>query len=172
MKKTVKLSALICALIIIAALAACGEKNTGETSSQAADTSSAALADYGWVRFEMPAGYADTNESDYYVAVADENNDKHIIKIFNHTLVSGKTLEDEIADEMEYSQNPSIEDAFDVNGRSWTPAYFDFNSNRSVKLFTQPNDSTCCFLVVYEMTETDEAVQTVLSSIEFVPENI
>ena len=173
MKTSMNILALICALAMVFSLAACGEKeekkedSSGKTAdSSTVDEPDSDLTDFEWVKFEMPEGFADAQESDFYVTIKDAADDHHLFKLFNKTLTSGKTIDDYIADENEYSQNVTEESPIEVSGRTWKVVHFDFNEP-SAKLFTQIDDTHCAQIVVYDHLEDDAALLTVLNSIEF-----
>ena len=179
MKTTVKLVSLLCALLMVFSLAACGEKADTAKDSDAKTTSSDSdstpapaandkLTDFGWVKFEMPEGYSDSKESDSYVTIAEDADSHHIIKFFSQTLFSGKTAADVAAEKAD--DKNTLGEKITVNGRDWYPLYFKFNDKDSVKLYTDVNESKYVYLTVYEMTENEPAVQTVLNSIEIIPD--
>lgn len=174
MQKAVKILALLCALVMLVSLAACGgdkkdnstKKSDDNTATEAAEPESN-LTDFEWVKFEMPEGYADKKESDSYVTIGEEENSKHIIKLFLNTLISGKTVEEVVKSEAEKSDTYTLDSAVEIGGRTWYPIRFTFNDNPSVKLYTDAGDGYLCYLTIYEMEENEPAVQTVLKSIEF-----
>lgn len=179
MKTTIKILALMCALAMILTLAACGGKKeagstdsgksaasgSGEAASSAEEVQSN-LTDFEWVKFEMPAGYSDAKESDYYVTIRQDDNDKHCMKISERTLTGGKTAAELAAEKADDRYTPG--ESFIVNSREWYPVSFQFNKEDSVILYSDVDERNAAEITVYQMTQDDPDVQTVLNSIEFV----
>ena len=90
MKRSVRWLALICALMMTLSLFACGEKKEDAKSDADAAVD---LTDFGWVKFEMPEGWADAKESDAYVTVKEDADTHHIVKLFGNNYVVEKTIE-------------------------------------------------------------------------------
>ena len=179
MKRTVKLIALLCALLMIVSLAACGSKTEEKASSDKAESGAAEvteaasnLTDFEWVKFEVPEGFEDTQESDSYVAFKDKEDTYRGFHVSWKSVSPSKTLEEIAESDTQYSTNASVDAAVELGGRTWVPVHFDFNDEPSVYLFTQIDEKHCCYIVAYKMTENDAAVQTIVNSIEFVPENL
>ena len=178
MKKTVKLLALICAIAMLVSLAACGDsaEKKDDAASQSADSSpeavteapASALADYEWIKFEMPAGWVETPESDYYTTISEEGNSDHIVKFFDHTYGSTTDLAQIVADDAAYDPDRyQVGEAFELNGIKWIPEYFKFNGNGSVTVYAEIDEKHYCEITIYEQTETAEVIKNLLSSIEF-----
>lgn len=180
MKNTVKILALICALVMVFALAACGDSKE-DTSKKSDDKTSDAteapkdsnLTDFEWVKLEIPEGWYDAAESSAYVTVKDEADAYHIVKIF----CDGKGADYS----MEYIANLDVEsdpdrytadEPIEIGGRTYYPVRFKFNDEDSVRLFTEIDSEHYSYITVFQMSENDPAVQTILNSIEFVPENM
>lgn len=175
-----KLVIALCAAIMVMGLAACGggssssaasASGSASASSSAEASSSAAsanLTDFGWVKIEMPEGYVDANESDSYVTIRDEGNDKHCMKIFKKTLVSSApTAADYAAKEVaDHEGKYTDEGKVTIGDHEWNLVGFTFNNNPSVFAYTDVADKKCVYLTIYEMGIDDPAVQTVLSSIQ------
>lgn len=174
MQKAVKILALLCALVMLVSLAACGgdkkddtvKKTDDNTATEAAQEPAANLADFEWVKFEMPEGYKDMAESDSYVTIGETENSKHIIKFFSGYLFD-ESIEEVVKEEAEGSDSYTLDSAIEIEGRTWYPIRFTFNDNPSVKLYTDIGNDCLCYLTIYEMEENEPAVQTVLKSIEF-----
>ena len=174
MKKTTRMLALLCVLMMLVSLAACGDKKDdsakksdgGETVTEAPADSN--LADYEWVKFEMPEGYADAKESDAYVTIKEEADSHHIIKMFEENIFS-KTY-DEMMQEFAEDDYYTLGDVFELGGRTWTPVRFTFNDNPSVKLYTPLTETKYFYMTAFEMEETEPAVKTVIESLEIATE--
>ena len=175
MKKTVKLLALICALVMLVSLAACGEKKddtsskSGENTAEAETEAPASnLTDYEWIKFEMPEGWADAKESDSYVTIREEADSDHVVKFFSHSYVTTKDLAEIVEKDASYdTERYHVGETFDLNGRKYYPEYFKFNDNDSVTLYVEIDADHYCEISVFEMTETAEPIKTILNSMEF-----
>lgn len=175
MKKSVKLIALLCALLMIVSLAACGEKAEEKTDSKTTESAAepaSNLTDFGWVKFEVPEGFKDTQESDSYIAFKNEEDTYCGFHVAWKSVPSSKTLAEIAESDTQYSTNASVGDEIELGGRKWIPVHFDFNDAPSVYLYTQIDDNHCSYVLAYKMTENDEAVKTIVNSIEFVPEKL
>lgn len=173
MKQFVKLLALLCALIMLVSLAACGEKkdDTKDSGSKTSDSSveeaDSNLTDFEWVKFEMPEGWSDAKESDAYVTIAEDADDHHKMKMFNNSL-AGETIQEKI--EREYGDDDyyTVEkDPVELSGRTWYVVRFNFNNNPSVMLYTDLVEGKLFYITAFEMDENADAVKTVLDSLEF-----
>ena len=173
--------AILCAAVIGASvLAACSNSNSSksEESSKAASTadnskaeeteaaSDSDLADFGWVKFKMPEGYEDLKESASYITIGDAADSHKKVKIFNKTILSGDTVESiaekTITDPERYQRG----DDFEMGDYKWITINFTFNDKPSRHFYTQINDKKCMYLTVYEQTQDDAAVKTILESIK------
>ncbi len=174
MKKTVKLLALFCALIMLVSLAACGEKmadDAKDSGSKTADSSveeaDSNLTDFGWVKFEMPEGWSDAKESDAYVTIAEDADDHHKMKLFKKSLGSD-TIQSKIEKDYGSDDYYTVEnDPIELSGRTWYVVRFTFNNNPSVMLFTDLVEGKLFYINVFEMDENADAVKTVLDSLTF-----
>ena len=179
-----KLVVALCAAFVAVALAACGGGSSSSAASasgsasasasgSAASVSSASasaagsLTDFGWVKFEMPEGYADAPESDAYVTIRQADNDRHVIKVFKKTLTSSAPTAAEYAAKEVAEHEGKYTDAgkVTVGDREWNLVGFTFNNNPSVYAYADAADKKCVYLTIYEMGIDDPAVQTVLSSL-------
>ena len=180
MKKSVKLIALLCALLMLVSLAACGEKkddtskkSDDKTSDSSVEEPESNLTDFEWVKFEMPEGWSDANESDSYVTIHEDANTKHTVKFFGHTNATGISMEELAKQDAEKdAERYTADAAVEIGGRTYYPVRFKFNDNDSVRLFTDIDGDHYTYITIFEMTETDPAAQQILTTIEFDPSKI
>jgi len=166
MKRYVRVIALICALMMLLSLAACG----GDTKETEAPTEESAveLTDFGWVKFEMPEGWVDAEESPAYITVREETDSHHVVKLFAYDYVTGESVE-RIAEE-DVAGDPdryTLDKAVEIGERTWYPVRFTFNGNDSVRMYTEIDSGHYCYATAFEMTESDPAVQTILGTAGF-----
>lgn len=176
MKKSVKWLALLCALLMMVSLAACGgekkddadkksDDKTAETTVEAADAN---LTDFEWVKFEMPEGWADAAESPLYVTVKEDADHDHIVKLFSKGKGADFSVEDIAKDDAAKDPERYTADAaVEIGGRTYYPVRFKFNDEDSVRLFTEVDSEHYCYITIFQMKEDAPAVQTILNSIEF-----
>lgn len=176
MKKTVKILALLCALMMLVSLVACGDKKddtakksdekTSDSSQEEATESN--LTDFEWVKFEMPEGWADAAESPAYVTVKEDANHDHIVKLFSKGKGADFSVEDIAKDDAANDPERYTADAaVEIGGRTYYPVRFKFNDEDSVRLFTEVDSEHYCYITIFQMKEDAPAVQTILNSIEF-----
>ncbi len=166
MKRSVRWLALICALMMTVSLFACGEKK--DDAKSGSDAAAVDLTDFGWVKFEMPEGWADAKESDAYVTVKEDADTHHIVKLFGNNYVVEKTIEEVAkADAADNPDRYTLDAPVEIGGREWYPVRFKFNDKDSVRLFAEVDKEHYCYVTVFEQTETAPAVQTILNNIAF-----
>jgi hypothetical protein len=193
MKNTVKILALLCALALMLSLAACGGSteqpqapaqggNEPDPNAGAADTGADdgqivvgdpepedTRLDYGWIKFQMPEGYEDAQESDSYLTIRSTENSYHVIKVFRE-YKGDKTVAEMAAEKLASSDRYTPGETLTINGREWVTVNFTFNDNPSVFFFGEGYDKYYIRVTVFEMTADEPAVQTLLSDIELVPQ--
>lgn len=175
MKQSVKILALICALILLVSLAACGDKKDDSAAKKSDDSGSSDvnepasdLTDFGWVKFKIPEGWADNNESPAYVTVVEDADSHHIVKLFGYTYGTLTNPEDLAKNDAEKDPDRyTVDEPVEIGGRTWYPVRFTFNDVDSVRLFGEVDGEHYCYVTIFEQSENDPAVQTILNSIEF-----
>ncbi len=189
MKKLLSVIAVLGACAVLtSALTACGgkkaeSKSDGGTQSSVTDVTKGeettaapeddGLSDYDWMKFKMPEGFEEFGESDSYTTIQETENSKHKMKFFRRTK-SADTDMDAIVDE-EVSKDTdrySKGETFQMGNYTWVTENFTFNSNDSRKFYTQLDDTHYAYITVFEMTEADDAVKTVLESFTADPSKI
>lgn len=206
MKKAIHLLTLLCALLMIISLAACGENKdvvssntnsgsesitegeskdleatvekdnsqTGEESVNDGEStnleSTVEKKDYKWIKFAEPEGLTATKWSDTYFHYAKAEDDDCNINIVKRDFRSDQTLDDVAVQDTANLSNTVIGDRVEFSGYTWIPVHFDQDGNAGVCFFSQLNEDSYCLIVAHKMTENDAPVQTVMNSIEFIPE--
>ena len=171
MKRSLKVLAVLCAALLAAAsLAACGGQSASkadEASSKVTETKAdEAPADFGDVKFKMPAGYEDTKESDYYTTIANSANKDQIMKISTGKLLSSETIEKFVEKKAAQSDRYKQEDSFEMGSFKWYPVRFTFNDVASSYFYAQAGDAYYVAVTAYTITEKDDDVKTVLGSLQ------
>ena len=168
MKKTVKLPALICALVMMVSLAACGEKKEEPAASSSEEEVKSSVADYEWVKFEMPAGWTDAKGTGGYVTVTEDADAKHIVKLSTRSYMWQTELQDVIDKFIEYDGDRyKAESPTQIGSHKFYPLRFSFEGQQGVLLYCAVDDAHYCEISISQMTETDPAIRTILNSIEF-----
>lgn len=165
MKKPLLLTLVAtCLLALTLGLAGCGGSGGGEAASDAPDVPGTPTT-IQYASFNMPDGWADRAESSSYVSIVEEADGDHVMKIFVEHLFSGDTIQSVAEKEASYYGDDALGEAFEMGGYTWIPVSFTFNDNPSRKFYTQLDDENYAYVTTFEMTEDDEPVQIVLSTL-------
>ena len=153
------------------------EKDNSQSSGESiADSESSSIEtavekkDYKWIKFAEPEGLTATKWSDTYFHYAKGEDDDCNINIVRRDFLSGQTLNDVAAKDTENLSNTVIGDTVKFSGYEWIPVHFDQDGNAGVCFFSQLNEDQYCLIIAHKMTENDAPVQTVMNSVEFIPE--
>lgn len=144
--------------------------NTGESRSATTTTSKIPTTNtisYDWISFEIPLGWTDTKESASYVTVCEDTNSKHVIKVFKQNLNA------EIPNAATYAKGAVLhgkgqytdKGTIEINGRTWYLVGFNFNDKPSISAYTDYNNQQCVYFTAFEMTNDDDPVKTLMSTI-------
>ena len=157
--------AAVCALVLSLGLFGCGGGSNGGGGGDApANDAPGTPTTIGYASFNMPDGWAEVQESDSYATIAEEANDDHMMKIFREHLFSGDTIESVAAKKGEmYGTAPGEPVVY--GSTTWIPVDFTFNGTPSRFFYSQLDDENLMYVTVYELTDADEPVQTVLSTL-------
>jgi hypothetical protein len=160
---------IACAFVLTLGLFGCGGSSDGGNGAAAPDAPGTPTT-IQYASFNMPDGWAEDNESDSYVTIASKDNDQQIMKIFCEKLFEGDTVEGEAVERASY-YNSKPSDPIVIGETTWIPVDFEFNDNASRYYFAPVNDEYYMYVTAYEITDADEPVQTVLSTLSVaVPE--
>lgn len=144
------------------------DPNATETAQSTADN----LTDYGWVAFEMPAGWEDAKESDSYITIQKSANHDARIKIFSETLFSSAptAAEKAAADKEKRGDYYSDGGTQKIGDYEWTLLTFTFDGNPSVQAYADVDEDTCVTVTIFQQEIDNPDVQTVLSTMAIDPD--
>ena len=159
--------AVACVFALTLGLAGCGGGggNGGGGSSDAPGTPTT----IGKASFNMPDGWVDADESDKYATIQEEADSHHMMKIFCRTLFSSDTIESVAAKEAE-THGTAVGEPFELGSYTWIPVDFTFNDTPSRFFFAQIDEGHYTYITAYELTDADEPVKLVLSTLVVTPE--
>ena len=158
-----------CAFALTLGLAGCGGGG-GDDGGAAASDAPGTPTTIDYASFNMPDGWENAPESDSYVTIASKDNDEQVIKIFRETLFSDETIESVAAKRAGYYDAEPGEPIV-IGETTWIPVDFTFNDLPSRFFYAQLDDGNYMYVTAYELTDADEPVQTVLSTLSVaVPE--
>ena len=90
------------------------------------------------------------------------------MKIFRETLFSDDTIESKAAKKGEsYGTAPG--EPFQLGSYTWIPVDFTFNDTPSRFFFAPVDDKHLTYITAYTLTDADEPVKTVLSTLVVAP---
>lgn len=184
-----KLFAVLSAAVMLTSLAACTDSGQGsgdvspsqketetmsvtETEAAAEDTTVAPAAeivtmDFGWVHFEAPAYFIDTQESEQYVTLINENDKNQMVKISRDILYPDQTIDFLVMQQIS-NNTEKYEKGADAafGGFSWQTVNFRENGLENRMFFADAGDGEHFLkLTAFGLTENDYALQVITGSI-------
>ena len=165
--KTVSLITLAAALVLALGveLVGCGGSGGSAPADNETEGVPGTPTTIQYASFNMPDGWVDSAESDSYVTIEDGANDNRTMKIFVERYFGDDTLEAVTQKEAGYYGEDALGAEFDMGIYHWVSVNFTFKDNPSRKFYAQLDDEHYVYVTAFEMTEDDEEVKIVLSTL-------
>ena len=159
----------MCALVLtLSVFTACNSAQPTGTDNGGSDVIDAdggdTLADFDWIKFEMPEGYENAKESDSYVTIQKTGDSDYMLKFFSSYIFEGETMES-IVEEEGSDDYYTPGESFELGGYKWYTIHFTFNDKESSKFYTQIADKHYLQITAFGLTEDSDEVKTVLGSV-------
>ena len=137
------------------------------------------IADYGWMRCEIPEGYYDTHEMSSFPTFMNKENSDFVIKILPKQLFNSRPNAAVLADRRAESNNGTKTKFYTRDGnkemgkRTWELVSFKWGDGAKSHLaYADINDKYAVEVASFMMPIDDPVVKQIIESLEIYPDKI
>ena len=173
-KNAVAIWGMALGLMVAAGVMGCsgGDVQDKYASSSAVSTyvgerESAKVADYGWVKFDIPEGYRDTRESKTFPVLVNVEDPDYVIKVLPKPFLGDVKTIDDLAAEKTAREFYLDDGTKKVGDREWRLVGFKWiKKAHSQFAYTKADDSHAVILASFMMTADDPVVEGIMKTME------